>query len=200
MEEQPKLENKENQEDPLEDVLNSIMTAEEYAEMGRHEVPYIFELNKGDKELYYFGSPHIRGDAENPVIEQIQNAFKDANPDMVFVEGVRIAADKDSYNKRLKAATKEQLITTLGESGVAMLCAVEKGIDWYCPEPSDKDAAAYLLERGFSKEEIFAYEVLQMIPQYNGVKGKENISTFEKYVQSTTSKHLQTGKILIIHM
>ncbi len=178
---------KESQSETLESVLSSIMTAEEYSKI-EHATPYIFELKAGDKELYYFGSPHI-SDPSNPLFAQIEAAFNKANPDIVFVEGMNGRGDKTKFNERVKSATREAAIEHMGESGLTLKLGVEKGIDWESPEPTDEDLYNDLLAKGFSRDQIFAWDVFHILPQYNRQMKREG---FEKYVSGFIDRFKRT--------
>ena len=187
MEQEPIISKQASQEENLEAVLSSIMTAEEYAQMD-HETPYVFDLKIGDKELHYFGSPHV-SDPSSPVFTQIEAAFNKANPDIVFVEGVSIRGDKRKFNEKLKTETREEIIDEMGESGLTLKLGVEKGIDWESPEPTDEDLYNDLLAKGFSKDEIFAWDVFRILPQYNRQMKREG---FEKYVSGFIDRFKRT--------
>lgn len=166
----------ENQAETLETILGSIMTAEEYSKI-EHATPYVFELKAGDKELYYFGSPHM-SDPSNPLFAEIEAALSKANPDIIFVEGVNVRGDKTKFNERVKSSTREEAIDRMGESGFTLKLGVEKGVDWESPEPTDEDLYNDLLAKGFSKDEIFAWDVFNILPQYNRQMKRAG---FEKY-------------------
>jgi len=186
MEKEPTFVNKENQAETLEPVLSSIMTAEEYSHT-EHATPYIFELQSGDKELRYFGAPHVR-DPQNPLFGEIEAAFNDANPDIVFVEGVNVRGDRDKFNERVKAASREEAIEHMGESGFILKLGVDKGVEWRSPEPTDEDLYENLLAKGFSKDQIFAWDVFHILPQYNRLMKKEG---FKNYVQGFIDRFKQ---------
>ena len=177
----------EKESDTMESILSSIMTAEEYSKI-EHATPYIFELKAGEKELYYFGSPHT-SDPSNPLFAEIEAAFNKANPDIVFVEGMNVSGDKTKFNERVKSATREEAIDRMGESGLTLKLGVEKGIDWESPEPTDEDLYNDLLAKGFSKDEIFAWDVFHILPQYNRQMKREG---FEKYVSGFIDRFKQT--------
>ena len=177
---------KENQDEALESALDSIMTAEEYGEI-EHSKPYIFDLKMGDIELHYFGSPHIN-DPENPLFNDIEAAFNKANPDIVFVEGLNANIDKNRFSEGVKSATREELISRMGESGLALKLGVDKEIDWESPEPSDKDLYSDLLAKGFSEEQIFAWDIFHMLPQYNRQMNKQG---FRQYAQGFIDQFVQ---------
>ena len=177
----------EKESDTMESILSSIMTAEEYSKI-EHATPYIFELKAGDKELHYFGSPHV-SDPSSPVFAQIEAAFNKANPDIVFIEGMSVSGDKRKFNEQVKAETREETIDEMGEPGFTMKLGLEKGIDWESPEPSDKDLYDDLLAKGFSKDQIFAWDVFHILPQYSRQMKRDG---FEKYVQRYIERFKQT--------
>lgn len=177
MEKIPPVKNKEK--DAFGDVLGNIMTSENYAEI-RHETPYIFELKAGDKELHYFGTPHVR-DPQDPLFAEIEAAFSKANPDMVFVEGMsNLPKDKTRYNEMLKTASREEIIEKSGEPGFTRKLAAERNVEWNSPEPGDEDLYENLLTKGFSKDEIFAWYVFHILPQYQRQVSRQG---FKQYVE-----------------
>ncbi|MEX0930498.1 MAG: hypothetical protein WDZ79_02340 [Candidatus Paceibacterota bacterium] len=161
----------------MESVLDCIMTAEEYSQI-EHETPYIFELKAGDKELHYFGSYHSFN-PEDALFSEIEQAFNKSNPDIVFVEGISSRGDVEKCTEKVKEGFREEIIAHMGESGFTLKLAAEKGVEWQSPEPPDKDLYDYLQEQGFSKDEIFAWEVFQILPQYNRQMDKQS---FKEYV------------------
>ncbi len=177
----------ENQSETMEAILNTIMTAEEYSKI-EHTTPYIFELKTGDKELCYFGSPHT-SDPSNPLFIEIETAFNKANPDIIFVEGMNVRGDKTKFNESVKSATREEAIDDMGESGLVLKLGIEKGIDWESPEPTHEDLYNDLLAKGFSKDEIFAWDVFHILPQYNRQMKREG---FERYVSSFIDRFKRT--------
>lgn len=178
----------EQKTETLESILGSIMTSEQYAEI-RHDTPYVFELKAGDKELYYFGTPHVR-DPQDPLFAEIEAAFNKENPDMVFVEGMsNLPKDKSRFDEILKAASREETIDKSGEPGFTRKLAAERGIEWHSPEPSDKDLYENLLAKGFSKDEIFAWDVFHILPQYNRQMSRQG---FKQYVERFIERFKQT--------
>lgn len=171
------IEQVEKRDEKLEAVLDKIMTAEEYAQI-RHERPYIFELKDGDKELSYFGARHSY-DPENSQFSELEKVFDEVSPDIVFVEGISKVGNKKERNEKVKSTSRDEMIKNIGEPGLAIKLAVEKGIEWRSPEPSGKDLYNFCVEQGFSKDEIFAWVILHLLPQYQ--RGVEK-SGFKNYV------------------
>lgn len=178
MENEPTISKQESQEENLETVLSSIMTAEEYAQI-QHETPYVFDFKFGDTRLFYFGSPHTR-DPKNPLFKDIENAFNEVEPDVVFVEGINVSGDRNRFNERVKSASSQEVIEHMGEAGYALKLGVEKGIEWRSPEPTGEDLYNNLLRKGFSKDHIFAWDVLHILPQYNRLLKKESFKDYVK--------------------
>ena len=168
----------ESGESSLESVLGKIMTAEEYASL-HHETPYIFSLKSRDKELFYFGAPHVR-DPEDPIFSEIKTAFDKANPDLIFIEGMNASIDRNLINEKARKASTEEAIDGAGEAGFTLKLGLEKGIEWRSPEPEDADLYRHLLKQGFSKDEIFARAVLLVLPQYNRQIDKQEFKEYSE--------------------
>lgn len=169
----------EEQKSSLELALGKIMTMNEYASQ-HHETPYTFSLQSGDKELFYFGAPHVR-DPKDSIFSEIKEAFDKADPDVIFIEGMNANIDRDIINEKGRSTTSEEAIEGAGEAGFALKLALEKGIDWNSPEPKGSDLYEHLLEEGFSKDEIFARAVLLVLPQYNRQINKQDFKEYSRY-------------------
>ncbi|MFA5130881.1 MAG: hypothetical protein WC467_00480 [Patescibacteria group bacterium] len=169
----------ENKEPTLDAVLGKIMTMEEYAGL-HHETPYNFSLKSGDKELFYFGAPHVR-DPKDSIFYEIKAAFDKADPDLVVIEGMSDSIDRNIINEKAGQSSYEEVIDSAGEAGYALKLGLEKGIEWLSLEPKDKDIYKHLLDQGFSKDEIFSRAVLLVLPQYNRQINKQE---FKEYSQS----------------
>lgn len=165
-------------ESPSDPILDSIMSAEAYSQT-KHKTPYIFNLMAGSKKLTYFGTRHIRK-PKDPLFAEIEEAVKQADPEIVFVEGINVSGDKKLFNERIRSAPQDEVIEKMGESGFLAKLAVERGIKWHSPEPKDEDLYAYLISNGFSKDYIFAWEVFHILPQYNRLLKRNG---FQEYVQ-----------------
>lgn len=161
----------------MKSFLDNIMTAKEYSQT-KHKTPYIFVLKKKNgKELYYFGSLHTR-DPKNPLFENIEVAFKKADPDIIFAEGMHVQGDVNRFNEMMKGNSREDVVDRMGEAGFIVKLALEKGIAWYSPKTADEDLYSELLAQRFSKEEVFAWEVLQILPQYNRQMNKHGFAAY----------------------
>ncbi len=169
----------ESPESSLGQVLGKIMTMEEYSSL-HHETPYTFSLQSGDKELFYFGAPHVR-DTKDSIFSEIKAAFDKADPDVIFIEGMNASIDKNIINEKGRNSTTKEAIEGAGEAGFALKLALDKGIEWLSPEPKDADLYEHLLKQGFSKDEIFARAVLLVLPQYNRQINKRDFKEYSHY-------------------
>ncbi len=173
-----------SREEVLKPILDKIMTAKEYANI-KHESPFEYEISNpaGDKKLSYFGAPHCY-EAGNPLFARIESSFKAAQPDIIFIEGMNFHGDPAILAEQIKRATAEQVIERMGESGFTMKLAIDNGIEWQSPEPSDETLYAHLLKRGFKKKEIFSWELMQALAQYSRQEQKKDFPTYaDSYIR-----------------
>lgn len=155
------------------------MTFEEYAEM-HHETPHVFTVENGGKQVVYFGTEHSR-DPDNPMFGEIEQKFREANPQIVFVEGMGGLEDrKQEAIKKLKERSNEEVIRELGEPGFTLKLAVEASVDMESPEPKFSDEINHLIQGGFSQDEIFAFYMYRQVEQYHRTPKKPEL---EKYLE-----------------
>ena len=167
----------ENKPEKFEEPKAEVMTYEEYAEV-HHDTPYVFEIESGDKKISYFGAEHSRN-PQNPMFEELEQKFLETNPDIVFVEGWnRLEEVKPGIIKGFKKASRENIIKQFGEPGFTMKLAAEAGIDLESPEPKFRDEINHLLERGFGREEIFAFYAYRQIEQYHRTPEKPELEEY----------------------
>lgn len=163
----------------MDDILSTIMNFDGYSRI-KHAIPYIFDIEAHGKSLRYFGSPHRR-DPHDPIFLEIEEAFKDFKPDVVLVEGRQsLKGPSSALNSKLRQLSRDEAIERHGERGPAMQLALEAGIPWLSPEPSDDKLYPYLEAQGFSRDEIFAWDVIHILPQYRRQMRKNG---FREYVQ-----------------
>ncbi len=154
-----------NQEEHSE-LISSILSFEEYSKI-EHEVPYIFELKKDGKELVYFGVEHSN-DISNPQFDQMKQKYNETKPDIVFVEGFdSLDQKKEKAIEYIQKNRTEDLTKDFGESGFALKLVIDSGADFASPEPQFKVEINHLLEKGFLKEDIFAFYLYRQISQYS---------------------------------
>lgn len=178
---------KKNHAEVSELVLSSIMSAKEYSHI-RHLIPYTFDITYKETKLRYFGSPHV-SDPQNPLFGQIEAAFYETNPDIVIVEGVNGIGDKVNFNEHVRATTRRNAIEQDGEVGFTLKLAVENEIEWRSPEPTYEDLYQNLLAKGFYKDQVFAWDVFRILPQYNRQMNRQG---FKQYVVRFIERFKQT--------
>src|SRR3989344_1631513 len=155
------------------------------SEEGNEKMLYSFRVDgKGEYEgrhLSYFGSYH-ENNPEDEMFSEIESEFKDANPDIVFVEGnYSLSADASEEEREkevefLKGNSREGVIKERGESGFTAKMAIEGGVPVESPEPDFGKEIEYLLDRGFSKDHIFAFYFYRGVAQYMGRENPESVS------------------------
>src|SRR3989344_9476644 len=64
----------------------NLMSAEEYAKKNWPEL-HVFDIEKDDKILRFFGSKHSNN-PDDLIFSEIRKQFNDFQPDAVFIEGV----------------------------------------------------------------------------------------------------------------
>lgn len=148
-----------------EQVAAPLMSFEEYARH-EHEQPYVYELEKGENRLVYFGAYHSH-DPNDRMFDQIEETFERLDPEAVVVEGMEGLDTHQAFiEEKLRALTPEQAIVKGGESGFVLKLAAGKGIEMSCPEPEFGSEIENLLEQGFSRERVFAYYLYRAVAQY----------------------------------
>ncbi len=158
---------------------DNVMNAQEYSGI-RHESPYIFELTRNGKKITYFGSDHV-SDPNNTLFAQIRSTLEKAAPDLVLVEGVeKLRERRESFHVWLSEMSESETIEQGGEPLFAVRLALEKGIECNSPEPSDEFVHEQLIAKGYTPDEIFAYELFRVLPQYYR---RGNGDSFREYAQ-----------------
>ena len=154
-----------------------VMTFEEYIKK-EHSVPYTFDLKKGNKELFYFGTKHSN-DINNPMFSEIKKKFEEKKPEIVFVEGIESLGDKkEQAINLLKTGNIADIVKDFGEAGFALKLAVDSGVDIASPEPKLKDEINYLLQKSLPKEDIFAFYLYRQINQYYRDTEKDSLEEY----------------------
>ncbi len=165
---------------------NFILTSEQYRDTlfahSESERTYVFKIEKGEKVLVYFGSAHTN-DSEDPIFDEIKAQFDLLKPDMVYIEGWRSVNDnKDKARAFFKDQSLEDLKTE-GESHFALKLAIDAGIDFESPEPNFSEEINFLLEKGFSKKDIFYFYLYRDIDQYQRQNKNRNLDECKKYLE-----------------
>ena len=162
-----------------EDLQYKVMTFGEYAEK-EHETPYVFEITYGDKKIVYFGARHSHK-PDGPMFEQIRKRFEEANPQVVFVEGMaNLKGREEEASSRAKEVSEQEVIKKFGEPGFTLKLAAESGVKFESPEPNAKEKIQHLVEQGFSQEELFAFFMYDLVLQYHRMIEKPSIKEYLK--------------------
>lgn len=170
----------------IDELKDLILTNEQYKDQpfahAEGERSYVFELTNGEKKIVYFGSSHTN-DPEDPLFEEIKKKFEEANPEIVYIEGWRaINGRKDAVREGLKKQSLEDTKTE-GESHFTLKLGVDAGTDFESPEPDSSQEITHLIEKGFSKKDIFFYYIYRDIDQYQRQNKERSIEECKKYLE-----------------
>jgi hypothetical protein len=115
---------------------------------------------------------------------EIKKAFDAICPDIVLVEGCEsINLVKARVIEMGKKETDVQgLIRRGGESHYALKLAIDAGVDFESPEPDMKDEVAYLEEKGFERDVVFAFYVFRQLHQYTREKPQQDSTQSQKSI------------------
>ncbi len=164
------------------DFADDIMTAQEYADLTNRKLPHRYELAKDGKALIAYGSGHF-SNPDNPAFKVIAEDVKNLHPDLILIEGleaINTISDEEKEAHRTNATVSaEDILKRHGENAYLASLAIESGIEVQSPEPSRADLNNYALERGATKEQIFAEEIATLIHQYNWLTDKPS---FDEYI------------------
>lgn len=164
-----------------------LLTYKECAELGPKSLPYVIECAAVGKSLTYFGTSHPERDPQNLEYGAIILAFRSAQPDIVFVEGLN--GEQAAFDSRLKHLTHDKIIEQMGESGFMAKLAQEAEVPWRCPEPGDEEVITRQREAGFTQSEIFSWFVMRMLPQYYRQMERTGFPAYvERFIQAFQKK------------
>lgn len=159
-----------NKEEDGGNFASKIMPYEEYAkievEKSYSEEPYIFEVEINDCLVTYVGVGHSN-DPESGMYKKIDELFEKKKPDLVLVEGLdNFEKRKEVLFKQLEGKSREEIIQLVGEPRYVLSKAVEFGVNADSPEPKFSEEITHLLEKGFSREAIFVFDMTRLLEQY----------------------------------
>ena len=162
-----------------QDWESKLMTFEEYAGK-KHDPVYVFNIEFGTKKVMYFGAEHSLN-PESPMFSRIEEEFKKADPQIVFVEGMYFSqGGKERAIEKYKNTNRESVIKNHGESVYVFKLATDAGIEVDSPESTYKDEIDSLIEKGFSKEEIFCFY------GYRQINGLHRLTDKSKFTEELT--------------
>ncbi len=143
---------------------------------------YVFEVTVGNKKLVFFGSSHTN-DPEDHLFTEIEEKFKELQPEIVFVEGMEgINKSKDRVRERVTREDVDE-VKSEGESHFTLKLGVDAGIDFQSPEPTFSDEIAYLIGKDFSKEDIFRFNIYRNIDQYQRQNKEPSVEACKEYLK-----------------
>lgn len=169
----------------IESARGLILTDEQYIKhpfTKSERRSYTFVIVKGNKYLSYFGSDHTKKPGD-PLFAEINQAFKEAKPQLVLVEGVEFINDRKEEIKDIsKKMSLEDSIIQRGESGYVFKLAIDTNVDFESPEPSFNLEIQMLLDCGYSKKDIFTFYVYRSIYEYQREHEEKNTRSLKEYL------------------
>ena len=144
---------------------------------------YLFEIKSQGKKIMYFGSPHTN-DPSDPVFEEIQKRFDEMKPEIVYVEGWSSVNKNKQKVREVIGAQDVEDAKMEGEPHFVIKLAVDAGADFESPEPDFSAEIAHLLGKGFSKKEIFQFNMYRVIDQYQRQYEDGDIEGCKKYLEA----------------
>ena len=143
---------------------HALRSPEQYARI-KHTTPYCYKL--GDTaQLHYLGVHHSF-DPDDTIFSTIRGAFHAKKPDVVFVEGLQGLHGAAGIERMATNSSYRDAVTRGGEAVFTIKEALSRNISWACPEPEDTDLYQELVFNYFSRDEIFAWYVISLLPQFN---------------------------------
>lgn len=161
-----------------QEVSELLMTPEEYAGIS-HAKPYIFDLFKDSKAFLFYGAKHT-ADPDDSIIEDIKSRVTTFKPQIILVGDAKPKSKEDTqkFEDELLGQNQREVIKNRGDIGYIIRLALEQNIPWQPLEPSDTDLINHLLEKDFSKDEIFAFRGMQTLIQYQNAKRTDNLENY----------------------
>lgn len=173
-----------------------ILTGEQYGEhpFGQGELGpvYLYEVRKGRKSITFFGSPHTNR-VSDPVFDEIKDAFTKANPDIVYVEGMLSLAERAEQWKTKSKEISPEKAKHEGESIFTLKLAADNGVEFESPEPAFQVEIEALRAQGFSRKDIFLFNVYRMIDQHERKSGELSTEIIEKLIKEEAAYFEKKG-------
>lgn len=164
----------------LNNILKTIIDFKDYnTELDNKSIgrsSYELDLRAGSKQLYYYGAEHTF-ELGSAVLEGIDAYFSERQPDLVIIEGQW----SDEMMEQALGCDLNQLVKKFGEAGYALRQAYDRGIDMYCPEPNARQVFDNLTDKGYSREQIFAWQLSYAARHYS--KQERPGVSFERFAQ-----------------
>lgn len=123
------------------------------------------KITSNGKHLTYFGSTHTNN-PDHPVFKEIEDAFREAAPDFVYVEGMEQINGNPNHARERVARMSVTEAKMRGESMFVLKLAVDAGIPFESPEPRHRIEIEHLVRSGFSRIDVFNFYMYRIIAQY----------------------------------
>jgi hypothetical protein len=165
-----------------ETITDRILTPEQYAQLEHHK-PYIIELNNHQKNLLFYGSKHIT-DPSDPMFVDIKNRIATFKPQLILVGDSKPKSEEKRLALETEIRKEDESLTIQNRSdiGYVIKIALENNIAWQPLEPTEPMLLQHLLDKGFSKGEIFAFRGMQSVIQYQNISNKPDL---QRYFQNS---------------
>lgn len=163
----------------------------EIEEPTKKGIPYIPLFKTGNKMLQYVGIYHTKN-PENEAIKVIEEKLKSFKPDFVLFEGMQNFNDfEDSLRKRVKKRIenlgwdewRQKCIQLDGENLYTMYHCLAKGIECKSIEPTKKQVTDFLLEKGYSKDEILFNMCLHILVDFNRIENDNHTQNEHNFIR-----------------
>ena len=165
-----------------------LLSSEEYKNIGKHEVPYVYTISKNGKVLYYFGSSHSF-DPLHPQFSKLKDFFNDflkhSDPDkrVVFIEG--------GVPDKLRKNVEESIISG-GEMQYVDYLAKKEGVSVFSPEFAPRELSKELMKR-YPVDEVAYYFFVRTYMQYLRVQHNPD---FDSYMNIFLLKNMDEAVVM----
>lgn len=159
-------------------IQSKIIPPEKY-DGSSHPKPYNFRIEGKGKVLQYFGSGYPT-DLADPMFAMIDTVLEELRPQIILIGNAKpVPADAlEEHNQQVLQQDLASLVKRGADIAYLKRRAIELGITWVPLEPTDDEEIAYFESQGFSKADIFVFEVIKNLINY---QQRGNFADFEKY-------------------
>jgi hypothetical protein len=169
------------------EITSLILTPEQFVELDYDGSEFAYTFETGPFALTCFGADHSH-DPQHTQLVQIEKIFTERNPELAIVEGIHYGI-RERFETYVRSLSREEAVIKGGESIFTVWLALQKGILWHCPEPEPTTHIHHLEASGFSRDELLAYEIMHVLPQYHRQTGAE--TGFKDYATKGFIEHLK---------
>jgi hypothetical protein len=156
-------------------LLTHLEVEDRYKELDQEKISPFFYKISNSKQCLYFVGPHHAFDPEDPQIEVIRNYWNEFLKEtekkkcVVLVEGGKRPVKDDD--------TEEHLIKSNGEPSFVAYLAYQEDIDYYSPEPDEKEEIEEMV-KAFNKADIMYYYIARVALQWNKLNPKPDFAVY----------------------